>query len=169
MTFTGSMPTTNPIQILPIDASDAALIQSAAKIHWGDVLIVVHGSLYYLDHLPGFKAVQNGTMQGMVTYQIGEGLCEIVSLDSFIPQQGIGRKLVDAVIETARQAGCKKILLVSTNDNLDAMAFYQKLGFQMVWVEPDAVTRSREIKPSIPLLAENGLPIRDEITFELKI
>ena len=39
----------------------------------------------------------------------------------------------------------------------------------MVWVEPDAVTRSREIKPSIPLIAENGLPIRDEITFELKI
>lgn len=108
-------------------------------------------------------------MQGMVTYQIGEGLCEIVSLDSFIPQQGIGRSLVNAVIEIARQAGCKKILLVTTNDNLDAMAFYQKLGFQMVWVEPDAVTRSREIKPSIPMVAENGLPIRDEITFELKI
>lgn len=161
------MTLTSSLEILPLKPTDLDTVRSIAQTHWGDVMVVVHGETYQLDQLPGFKAMRGETWLGMVTYQIGADLCEIVSLDSFIPRQGIGRRLVEAVMAQARQAGCRKILLITTNDNLNAMAFYQKLGFQMVWVEPNAVTRSREFKPSIPLTAENGLPIRDEITFEL--
>ena len=163
------MPDIDSISIQPLSDSDAAIVKSIAETQWGDNLVVVHGSKFHLDQLPGFKAMHGKTWLGLITYDIKEDICEIVSLDSFIPGMGTGRKLVNKVAETARQAGCKRIILITTNDNINAIGFYQKIGFQMVWVEPDAVTRSREIKPSIPLIAENGLPIRDEITFQMDL
>jgi GNAT superfamily N-acetyltransferase len=160
---------TKSVQILPLNPSDLEHVQAIAHDQWGDHLVVVHGCQYFLDQLPGFKAIRGESWLGLTTYSIEDETCEIVSLDSFLPRQGIGRQLVQAVQEAARKAGCKKLVLITTNDNLNAMGFYQKIGFQMVWVQPDAVTRSRKIKPSIPLMAENGLPIRDEITFEMKL
>ena len=163
------MSKTESVKILPLDTGDAEQVKSIAVNQWGDRLVVVHGCQYYLDELLSFKAMRGQTWLGLITYSIDGEVCEIVSLDSFMPRQGVGRLLVEAVQQSARKADCKKIVLITTNDNLNAMAFYQKIGFQMVWVEPDAVTRSRETKPSIPLFADNGLPIRDEITFEMKL
>jgi DNA-3-methyladenine glycosylase I len=159
----------NTISIQALTADDQPIVKTIAETQWGDNLVVVHGTKFYLDQLPGFKAMHGVTWIGLITYDINADICEIVSLDSFIPGMGTGRKLVEQVMDTARQAGCKKIILITTNDNLNAIGFYQKIGFQMVWVEPDAVMRSREVKPSIPLTAENGLPIRDEITFQMNL
>lgn len=163
------MPDIDSISIHALSDDDAAIVKSIAETQWGDNLILVHGAKFYLDQLPGFKAMHGKSWVGLSTYDIKDEICEIVSLDSFIPGMGTGRKLVEKITETARQAGCKRIILITTNDNINAIGFYQKIGFQMVWVEPDAVTRSREIKPSIPLTAENGLPIRDEITFQMDL
>ena len=159
----------NTIEIQSLSSDDAAIVKTIAETQWGDNLVIVHGSKFYLDQLPGYKAMHGKTWVGLITYDIKDEICEIVSLDSFIPGMGTGRKLVETVAQTAREAGCKKIILITTNDNLNAIGFYQKIGFQMVWVEPDAVSRSREIKPAIPLIAENGLPIRDEITFQMDL
>ncbi|MBI9050662.1 MAG: GNAT family N-acetyltransferase [Anaerolineaceae bacterium] len=163
------MSTSESVIISPLTSDNAAIVKLIAESQWGDNLIIVHNTTYHLDQLPGYKAMHGKTWLGLLTYDISDQICEIVSLDSFIPWMGVGSKLVDTVIEKAKQSNCKKVVLITTNDNLNAMGFYQKIGFQMVWVEPDAVTRSREIKPSIPLTAENGLPIRDEITFEMNL
>ena len=160
---------TEGIEIQALSSDDQEIVKTIAETQWGDNLIIVHGNEFHLDQLPGFKAMHGKTWVGLVTYDIKDDICEIVSLDSFIPGMGTGRKLVDEVAKTARKAACKKIVLITTNDNLNAIGFYQKIGFQMVWVEPDAVTRSRDIKPSIPLTAANGLPIRDEITFQMNL
>jgi hypothetical protein len=56
--------------------------------------------------------------------------------------------------------------VTTTNDNLDALRFYQKRGFQIVAVRPGAVDESRRVKPSIPVIGEHGIPIRDEIELE---
>lgn len=38
----------------------------------------------------------------------------------------------------------------------------------MVAIYPDAVTEAPTLKPQIPLVAENGIPIRDEVEFEVR-
>jgi hypothetical protein len=51
---------------------------------------------------------------------------------------------------------------------LKAIEFYRKRGFVIVEVYEDAIKRSREIKPEIPLYDEKGVEIRDEIEMEYR-
>lgn len=91
----------------------------------------------------------------------------ILSLDSLQPGMGIGTALIEAVRFCAIQQGCRRLFLTTTNDNIDAILFYQKRGFALANVRPGAVNASRLIKPEIPLIGYYGLPIRDEIEFEM--
>jgi len=134
---------------------------------WYDKMVVVHDSVYYPARLPAFVAVDHMDIIGIATYLIRGAACEIVSLDSFREGIGIGSALVGAVRQEAVQNGCKRLWLVTTNDNLHALGFYQKRGFHLVKIDRLAVERSRQVKPSIPLLGEHGIPIRDEIELEI--
>ena len=82
---------------------------------------------------------------------------------------GVGTALLDAVRDAAVQAGCRRIWLITTNDNLRALGFYQKRGYRLVAVHRDALQRSRELKPSIPLVSPDGIPLRDEIELEYPV
>jgi hypothetical protein len=57
--------------------------------------------------------------------------------------------------------------LITTNDNLHAIKFYEKQGFRIIAVHRGAVDRARVLKPSIPLVAENGIELHDELELEL--
>ena len=72
-----------------------------------------------------------------------DGECEITSLDSLREGQGLGTKLIDAVVEEARKQNCRRVFLITTNDNLNALGFYQKRGFEMV---SDPSRRGERIK-----------------------
>ena len=134
---------------------------------WSAETIVVHGSVYRPAELPGFAACIGETAIGLVTYHLDGDACELVSLDSLRPRLGIGYALMDAVLTTAWQAGCRRTWLVTTNDNTLAMRFYQRYGFTFSAIRCNAVAESRRIKPSIPLVGMDDIPIRDEIEFEL--
>ena len=71
--------------------------------------------------------------------------------------------------QAAREAGCGRVWLITTNDNLRALRFYQRRGFRLVAVHPDALERSRELKPSIPEIGLDGIPLRDELELELTL
>jgi GNAT superfamily N-acetyltransferase len=77
--------------------------------------------------------------------------------------------LIDAVRQEAQRAGCKRLWLITTNDNLTALRFYQRRGFVLVAVHRNAVELSRKLKPQIPLIGEHGIPIRDEIELEMPL
>jgi L-amino acid N-acyltransferase YncA len=83
--------------------------------------------------------------------------------------QGIGSKLIEQVIEEARTRGCKRLFLITTNDNLNALGFYQKRGFEIAAVHRGAVNESRKIKPGIPLVGYHSIPLRDEIELEMSL
>lgn len=57
----------------------------------------------------------------------------------------------------------------SSNDNLNALRFYQKYGFTLVALYPNALAQSRKLKPQIPLIGNDGIPLRDEIELELDL
>ena len=105
----------------------------------------------------------------MITYFVSDDVLEVKSLNSLRENQGIGTKLVDAVIREAKDRKLKKILVVTTNDNINAIKFYQKRGFDMACLYHNALDISRKIKPEIPLIGDHSIPLRHEIEFELLI
>jgi ribosomal protein S18 acetylase RimI-like enzyme len=139
------------------------------KENWGDEFVVAHGEIYHPDTLDGFIAFGGGEWVGEITYIFSGNDCEIVSLDSLRESQGIGTKLINAVVEEARRRNCGRVFLITTNDNLNALGFYQKRGFELVKIYRGAVNESRKIKPGIPLIGENKIPIRDEIELEMTL
>jgi ribosomal protein S18 acetylase RimI-like enzyme len=153
--------------IRPTEPEDAEWIERFTIEHSHAPFIVAHGESYFPHDLPGFVAESLGTPIGLISYRIDGPECEIISLDSEIENQGVGTALLEAVAGEAHASGCVRLWLITTNDNLRALGFYQKRGFELVAIHRNALDRSREIKPQIPLAGENGIPMRDEIELEL--
>ena len=148
---------------------DASLIRDFWIEHWSGEFIVVHGEIYHPEGLEGFIALDGNQWVGLVTYKVLGGECEIVSLDSLREGEGIGSSLIEEVVQEAKRAGCGRLFLITTNDNLEALGFYQKRGFELVRVDRGAVNRSRKMKPSIPLIGLHGIPLRDELELEMSL
>ena len=103
----------------------------------------------------------------MLSYLIDGDACEVLTLHAAQPRQGIGTALLEAIEAIAEAGGCRRLWLITTNDNVDALRFYQRRGFRLVRIDAGAVDRAREaIKPSIPSIGDHGIPIRDELVLE---
>ena len=137
---------------------------------WGDEFVIAHGEVFHPATLPGFAATDDaGEVVGLVTYTIDGTGCEIVTIDALVAGSGHGRAMGEAVAEAARQAGCSRLCLVTTNDNGRALGFYRAVGFTVVEVRDGAIDAARKLKPSIPSVSEDGMPITDEIELELRL
>nr|WP_166243179.1 GNAT family N-acetyltransferase [Paenibacillus turpanensis] len=132
-------------------------------------LVVSRGIGHSLQDLPGYLAEIDGEIVGLIFYRIAERECEIVSLDSYRENQGIGSAMIQLVKQAAHGENCARVWLITTNENIHAIRFYQKRGFDMKALHRFAVDEARIIKPSIPLVNEEGIPIRHEIEFEMLI
>lgn len=90
---------------------------------------------------------------------------------TWITSSGSGgnRALLAAVEEAARAAGCKRLWLITTNDNLAALRFYQRRGYALVAVHRAALDGARQLKPGIPLVGRSGVPLRDELELEKRL
>lgn len=155
--------------IRPIAPDDKTWIDRFIAERWGANFVVAHGDIFYPGDLAGFVAEKVDEKIGLVTYQIAGYGCEIITLDSTCPNIGVGTALVNAVASVAQKSGGTRLWLITTNDNLHALRFYQKRGFELVAVHRNAVARSRQLKPGIPLIGDNGVPIRDEIELEMNL
>jgi GNAT superfamily N-acetyltransferase len=100
---------------------------------------------------------------------VTRGKCEITSLDSLVEGIGIGTTLIESVKEVAKANKCRKVWLITTNDNLHALGFYQKRGFVIANIYANAIAESRKLKPEIPEIGNDGIVIRDEIEMEIKV
>lgn len=154
--------------IRPVDSDEGDWIAKFITERWGAEFVVAHNEVFYCRNLPGFVATDGHEKVGLVTYKIAGDDCEIVSLDSLRPCMGIGTGLIGAVKEAAIESGCKRLWLVTTNDNMNALRFYQKRGFVLVKINRNAVEFARKLK-SIPLIGADGVPLRDEIELEMML
>jgi ribosomal protein S18 acetylase RimI-like enzyme len=130
--------------------------------------MAAHGELFRPADHDGYVA---GHWEGLVTFRIDGRACEITLIEADPEGRGTGTALLEAACEAARRAGCDRVWLTTTNDNLGARAWYERRGFHVVAVREGAVDESRRtVKPSIPRVNEtNGLPIRDEIDLEMRL
>jgi ribosomal protein S18 acetylase RimI-like enzyme len=119
---------------------------------------------------PALLAEEDGELAGVATYIVGATDCEVLTLNAAQPWQGVGTELLREVEQIAAEHGCTRLWLITTNDNVDALRFYQRRGFRFATVHPGAVDGSRlRLKPGIPETGDYGIPIRDEIELEKTI
>ena len=80
------------------------------------------------------------------------------------------RALLDAFRDAALEAGCTRLWLITTNDNLRALELYQRWGMEIVAFHRHAVTEARRhLKPSIPEHGTHGIPIAHELELERRL
>lgn len=156
------------LNIRAVADGDCEWIRQKSIREWGGEFIMTRMRKVYLHKIDGFIAENDaGEKVGLVTFEITGDQCEIVSLDAFEKWHGIGTALLERAVEAARAAGCRRVWLLTTNDNVDAMRFYQRRGFTLSAVYLNAHEESRKVKPTIPKIGCYGIPLRDEVEFEM--
>jgi GNAT superfamily N-acetyltransferase len=156
-------------KIRKVEDKDREWIRKFISKEWGVEKIVSRGKIYYPHKLPGFVAFDGKKYLGLITYRIENNDCEIISLNSTIKRKSLGKALVERVKRVTKILGCKRLWLITTNDNIDALIFWQKIGFSLRAIYPNTVSFSRKLKPEIPKSGNYGIPIRDEIELEFKL
>ena len=157
------------VKVRPREAADQEAAQAFLARH--DSLRAARlGELVRpLDHPALVAETADGQLLGMLTYVPGRDWrqCEILTLHTDTQWHGTGTAMVEAVRRLARRQGCARLWVITTNDNVDALRFYQRRGFRLVTVHRGAVDRSRaSLKPEIPQVGAYGIPKRDEIELD---
>jgi GNAT superfamily N-acetyltransferase len=155
--------------VRPLNDDDREWVKQFIVMQWGVEIIVLHGAVFRPEFLSGFVAISGEEIVGLITFHIEDDGCEIVTVDSLEPNRGVGSALMDTVKLCALQAGCRRLWLVTTNDNLNALRFYQKRGYALAALHRNALEHSRKIKPDIPPVGKDGIPLRDEIELEMML
>ena len=154
-------------EVHPITKADRKWVEEFYIRRWGSGRVVTRGKLYTVAALDGFTAWNAGARVGLITFQHLLEELEIITLDSLFPGQGTGTVLINTALDHAYKSGCRRIWLITTNDNTPALRFYQKRSFHISKLYKDAIQLSRQLKPEIPLIGLDGIPIRDEIELEI--
>jgi len=156
------------LEIREIQDQDREGVNKFLREHWGATDISVRGEIIDGTKLNGFIVYKGKKIIGLVTYIIYDNNeCELVTIDSLRENRGTGTQLIGKVKEIAVENKCDKIKLVTSNSNIRAMGFYQKRGFILSNVYINEMEAVRKLKPEIPLVADNGIPIRDGLEFTL--
>jgi len=156
------------------NSTDHDWIVRTLKRRWGSQTIVTRGRSCDAALLKALVAVDTtGAPEparvGLLTYRLDPEALEVVTIDALKTGSGVGTALMASAVRIAQDAGVGRVWLITTNDNLRAVRFYQARGFRVVAVHEGAVDRARTLKPTIPLMAENGIELHDEIELELSL
>ncbi|MFH1513204.1 MAG: GNAT family N-acetyltransferase [Bacillota bacterium] len=156
--------------IAEIGQSLRSVVQPLIDGAWAGPMIAVNGRLWDTRKLPGIAALdESGEPVGYLLYAFHGGVCEIMALESLRENKGIATRLIERVKRIAKERGVKKVTVMTTNDNIRAIRFYQMRGFTLRALRPNMLEISRRLKPEIPLTGAGGIPIRDEIEFEIEV
>ena len=154
------------MNIKPITQEDRNWVKQVLLNLWGSEEMVTRGKLINITNLPGFIAEEDGRRVGLVTYQIENNECEIASLNALTPGRGIGTALIGEVEKLAKEKYCNRLLVITTNDNTNALHFYQKREFVIANVKINIMPEYRKLKRQIPETGTDDIPLRDEIELE---
>lgn len=154
--------------IRALEPADGQRLAALLTQSWGSTRMATRGRLVDVTALPGFLAEDDGEWLGYVNYEVRDGQMEIVGLEAKAEGQGVASALLARCIGEALSADAHRVWLVTTNDNITALRFYQRRGFVLIALHPGAVVDAREsIKPEIPLTGEHDIPLRDELELQL--
>jgi ribosomal protein S18 acetylase RimI-like enzyme len=165
--MTSSKMDTTEVAVREIEPSDRDWVRSFVAEHFGSTRVVSRNVLHQADELPGFIALYRGEPHALLTYSVMNGELEVVSLHAAIAGRGLGSRLLAAARERACDLRCRRLWLITTNDNEPAIAFYTHWGMYLAAIHRGAIAESRKLKPEISRFGVGGRPIEDGIEFEL--
>ena len=158
------------VEIRPLADEDRPWALEIESESWGTPVVARLGELVDPTVLPGLVAIVDGERVGLMTYAVRGDACEIVTIRSLREGVGVGRALLDAVREAAVAAGCRRLWLVTTNNNVRALAVYQRWGLDIVAFHRHSVDDARRrLKPSIAERDASSIPIAHELELELRL
>jgi ribosomal protein S18 acetylase RimI-like enzyme len=157
------------VQVRPFSEDDRPWAIELMRERWGSEVAITRGKARDASLLEGFVAEIEGEPVGLAVYETRGAESELVTLDSLQEGAGVGSTLVAAVANTAWRQECRRLLVVTTNDNVRALGFYQRRGFVLTALRKGAVDKSRQIKPEIPELGCDDIPIHDELELTLDL
>jgi GNAT superfamily N-acetyltransferase len=151
------------LQIRDLTNADRAWANQSLLGQFGSLVVVTRGRMHHADELPGLIGLHDGAPAGLLLYHLAGEACEVVTLHAAVQGVGIGSALLAAACDKARAAGCRRLWLITTDDNTPAIRFYGRRGMRLVAVHHGAIAESRKLKPEIPLLGVDDRPIEDEV------
>ena len=154
------------MEVRELSQDDRNWVRERTELLFGGDTVVSRDVVHAPAELPGYIALEGHERIGLATYKVYGEICELVTLDALCQFCGVGTELLDAVERAARAAGCRSLWLITTNDNLDGLRFFQRRGFQITCVRPNGMEAIRRLKPGVPLTGQYDIPIRDEIEME---
>ena len=148
---------------------DTEWIDRLLHRYWATVMIFARGRIIDASKLPGIAAFRDDEPSGLITYLIEGDQCQIVTHNSLESSGGIGSCLLAGVRNEARRQGCKRLWLMTTNDNTSALKFYQRRDFDIVRFHHDSLHEGQKLKRSIPDRGHADIPIRHEFELEFSL
>ncbi len=149
---------------------DASWITEESKALGGPV-VACNGSLVDLRAHPARIAVRDGARAGFAVHAKGSQV-ELLAIRALIPGQGVGTALVEDLVAIAKDEGARSIAVETTNDNLDALRFYQRRGFHLTDCRIGGFADVRRLKGldrDVPYLGVGGVEIRDIFRLERRL
>jgi GNAT superfamily N-acetyltransferase len=158
-----------PLAIRQAAAGDLPRIEELSIHFWDETVVDCFCRKYDVLACPAFLACDSEEVVGLACYAIEpEWDAVVLVLLNALPDfqgRGAGRLLLDSLCSAAVQDGLVRILVATSNDDLPALALYQRYGFQITGVSPGLIARHHGAEfPGF-----SGIPIRDEIQLELRL
>jgi len=150
----------------PLTEDDREWLRNLWLSEWGGETMVSKGKTHHLQELDALIAWDDGVRVGSATYNFETDRCELMSINAIVEGSGVGSALISAVEKTVQKTGIHRIWLITSNDNLDALRFYQRRGYRITAVYPNAIDVAWKFKPTIPQLGYYEIPIHDELELE---
>jgi ribosomal protein S18 acetylase RimI-like enzyme len=155
-----------PVIIRAAGAEDRTFVAATLTEHFASTEIFSRGRMFDALVLPGFVADRGSEPVGLAVCRFEEDECELLCLVAVEPRGGVGSLLLEFCRGLAAERGCRRLFLTTTNDNVDALRFYQRRGMRLAALHPGAMDRARVVKPEIPAVGYYGIPIRDDLELE---
>jgi N-acetylglutamate synthase-like GNAT family acetyltransferase len=87
-----------------------------------------------------------------------------VAIEMQQQRQGIGKRMLIAVLVELRDLGCKRVLVGTANAAIGQLAFYQKAGFRLLSIERDFFS---PVRGYAEVIEESGIRMRDMVRMDL--
>jgi len=133
---------------------------------FGFTQIWSRGQMFEALSLPAIIAAEQARSVGVAVLRFESQECELLALVATGQRRGIGTLLLEAARDLAAKRSCRRLFLTTTNDNLDALRFYQRRGMKLVALHPGAMDIARRANPTIPAIGHYNIPMRDDLELE---
>jgi GNAT superfamily N-acetyltransferase len=152
-------------EIRPI--TDRVFLEELLRLRWSGGALMLRGRIVHPKDVEALAAYHDGRLAGVATWLLEGPVMYLATLNNISDQRGVGIALLDAMTVLGREKGSALLRVIVTNDNLNALGFYQRRGFRIIGVYPGAIDTIRTMLPSVPIVGANRIPIRDEIELEM--